>query len=1073
MRKKITALVLLMALALTACQKDRAGTQQEQKQEASEPEISIVVNTEHTEDTQGDEKMIAEVLAGMTLEQKVSQLVMPAIRTWGTDENAVPVTELNDALKDAIKTYQFGGIILFAQNTADAAQTAQLTTAIQEANAAGDATCALFIGVDQEGGMVARIGDGTQMPGNMALGATGDPSYARKAAGIIGEELSCMGLNVDFAPVLDVNSNPSNPVIGIRSFSDDPKVVAAFGKEYLAGLHEQKVIGAIKHFPGHGDTDTDSHSGLPSIDKSHEELRKLEWIPYQECLGDADMVMTAHIEFPQIEQETSVSKETGEEIFLPATLSQTMITDILREELGFEGVVVSDALEMKAISEHFDKTDAAKRMILAGVDLQLMPVSMRDEQEIAEMGAYLNSIVEAVRSGEIPQEQIDASVTRILRLKQKYGLLSKEAMGAAVSEGIASVGSRQHHKAEWEIASAAVTMPKCEGHVLPLAAGSETVVLIPDESQTLSVAYAAEKLQRDGILPSAGLIRAVCYAKRNASEAADLIGNAQNVIGIFALRSQKELDPKSEAGAGSAFLDAAILAAHAKGLPFVLISAQLPYDIARFGDADAILACYNAKGMEELPAEGKKNKQYGPNLPAAIYALYSDRMPTGALPVSVPKLADDYSYSDEILYGNGFGIKEQQTDASRVILGDERFDAYIPDLAGKRVALFSNQTGIVGDEILTGGSDSEGEDPSLIPFGQDAQGNPVSYGQHILDALLEHDVQVSLIFSPEHGFRGNADAGATVNDSADIKTGIAIRSLYGSAKTPSAADMERFDTLVVDLQDVGLRYYTYYLTLYDLMEACAKYGKEIVILDRPNPNGFYVDGPILKESFSSGVGKLPIPVVYGLTLGELAGMINGEGWLSSGKNACRLKVIPCKNYTHKTQTSLIKNPSPNLKDMRSIYLYASTCYFENTACSVGRGTAFPFEAYGSPYLKDASADLFSFTPMSMEGAKNPPFLGQTCYGRDLREIPLSQICAGKIDLTYLIEAYRELQRVHPEIDFFGKPDGNGRYWIDLLMGTDSVRKMITDGKSAEEIRDSWADDVASFLEQRKPYLLYE
>lgn len=257
--------------------------------------------------------------------------------------------------------------------------------------------------------------------------------------------------------------------------------------------------------------------------------------------------------------------------------------------------------------------------------------------------------------------------------------------------------------------------------------------------------------------------------------------------------------------------------------------------------------------------------------------------------------------------------------ASRVILGDEQFDAYLPLLAGKRVAIFSNHTGIVGDETSGIGALPEVADASLIHFGVDASGNAITYGQHILDALIERGVNVTAIFSPEHGFRGTADAGASVDDSVDEKTGVPILSLYGGSDThsPSEESMAQFDVLVVDMQDVGLRYYTYYISMYYLMDACASEGKAFIILDRPNPNGFYVDGPILREAFKSNVGQLPIPVVYGMTWGELARMINGEGWLSAGRNACDLTVISCQNYTHQTKTSIIRNPSPNIKDMRS------------------------------------------------------------------------------------------------------------------------------------------------------------
>ena len=416
---------------------------------------------------------------------------------------------------------------------------------------------------------------------------------------------------------------------------------------------------------------------------------------------------------------------------------------------------------------------------------------------------------------------------------------------------------------------------------------------------------------------------------------------------------------------------------------------------------------------------------------------------------------------------------DQQAE-TRVVLGDERFDVYLPLLEGKRVALFSNHTGIVGDQTSFSETDREQqENADLIPFGYDGEGKEITYGQHILDALIERGVNVTAIFSPEHGFRGTADAGASIDDSVDAETGVPILSLYHEdTHYPSKENMDTFDVLVVDMQDVGLRYYTYYISMYYLMDACAAHNKEMILLDRPNPNGFYVDGPILKEEYRSGVGQLPIPVVYGMTWGELAQMINGEGWLEAGKDACRLTVIPCKNYTHSTRTDLIRRPSPNIKDMRAVYLYASTCFFENTFVSVGRGTDKPFEIYGSPYLGEEKY-TYSFTPQSIEGATNPPFLGQTCRGRDLQSVPLEQIWEEGINLNYLIDAYNDFHAAHPDMDFFDNSKQLGHYWIDLLSGSDDLRKQIVAGKSAEEIKASWQSDIEAFKKQRRPYLLYE
>lgn len=414
-----------------------------------------------------------------------------------------------------------------------------------------------------------------------------------------------------------------------------------------------------------------------------------------------------------------------------------------------------------------------------------------------------------------------------------------------------------------------------------------------------------------------------------------------------------------------------------------------------------------------------------------------------------------------------------RTYSRRVVLGDERFEEYQPLLQGKRVAVFSNQTGIVGDKV-TGSKLADAlaeyggcfprkrvDEISLIPFTEPSvSGGKIEYGQHIVDALIEKGVDVKAIFSPEHGFRGNADAGEHVSSSVDEKTGVEILSLYEKgSRIPSKEKTDKFDVLVIDIQDVGLRYYTYYITMHHLMEACARDGKQVVILDRPNPNGFYVDGPVLDMRFKSGVGWLPITTVHGMTLGELALMINGEKWLENG--TCDLTVIPCLNYTHNTRYSLILPPSPNIKDMRAVYLYSSTCYFEGTVVSLGRGTQFPFETYGHPAMTGYS---FSFVPRSIPGAKSPQFLDEECHGVDLRRKPLRDIWAEKINLEYVIDAYRNLNMGDK---FFGKNN-----FFELLAGVDWFRSMIENGSSAAGISARWASDVENFKSRRAPYLLY-
>ncbi len=366
---------------------------------------------------------------------------------------------------------------------------------------------------------------------------------------------------------------------------------------------------------------------------------------------------------------------------------------------------------------------------------------------------------------------------------------------------------------------------------------------------------------------------------------------------------------------------------------------------------------------------------------------------------------------------------------NNVKMGAEQPDKYLPLLKNKRVAVMANQTSMLGDK-------------------------------HLVDFLYAQKQNVVGIFSPEHGFRGTADAGEHVSSSVDKKTGIPIWSLYGSGSgKPAAEQMKKFDILVFDLQDVGLRFYTYYASMARLMDACAEHGKKMIILDRPNPNGFYVDGPILNMKHKSGVGWLPIPVVHGMTLGELALMINGEKWLSQGRT-CDIKVIPCENYTHQTRYELPIAPSPNLPNIHSIYLYPSTCLFEGTVVSLGRGTSFPFQAYGHPKFKGSD---FSFTPRSVPGAKNPPLLNQKCYGVDLRNLTNEYIWENGFDLSYVIDAYKNLKMGDKFFTSF----------FEKLVGVDYIRQDIMAGKSAKEIKEKWFCDVLKFKQQRRAYLLYE
>ncbi|MBW7867289.1 MAG: DUF1343 domain-containing protein [Brumimicrobium sp.] len=332
---------------------------------------------------------------------------------------------------------------------------------------------------------------------------------------------------------------------------------------------------------------------------------------------------------------------------------------------------------------------------------------------------------------------------------------------------------------------------------------------------------------------------------------------------------------------------------------------------------------------------------------------------------------------------------------------------------------------------------------------------------HLVDTLLSLKVNIIKVFSPEHGFRGIADAGEKVSSDKDDKTGLPIISLYGNNKKPTAEQLKGIDILLFDLQDVGVRFYTYISTMHYVMEAAAENNVSVVILDRPNPNGSYMDGPIRQKGFESFIGVDPIPVVHGMTVGELAMMMNGERWLKDGVQ-CNLTVIPCLNYHRDMRYSLPVPPSPNLRSDESIKLYPSLCFFEGTVLSVGRGTETPFEIYGHPGLKGKDGYTYSFTPVASFGSKQPLLENQLCYGENLHDYANdNQI--HQLELKWLINAYKALNMKN-----FFKPKT-----FDILAGTDELRKQIESGLSEEEIRASWKEGLEEFAKQREKYLLYK
>jgi uncharacterized protein YbbC (DUF1343 family) len=370
-----------------------------------------------------------------------------------------------------------------------------------------------------------------------------------------------------------------------------------------------------------------------------------------------------------------------------------------------------------------------------------------------------------------------------------------------------------------------------------------------------------------------------------------------------------------------------------------------------------------------------------------------------------------------------YGIKKSP------VPGAGRPDLYLPLITGKQIAVVANQTSMTGDV-------------------------------HLVDFLLSKGIDVKKIFTPEHGFRGVADAGESISNGKDPVTGLMVISLYGTHHKPSPEELAGIDIVIFDIQDVGVRFYTYISTLHYVMEACAENNIRSIVLDRPNPNGFYCDGNIPDTAFNSFVCMHPVPIVYGMTIGEYALMINGENWLKGGVK-CDLEVIKCKYYTYKSFYELPVKPSPNLPNQTSVYLYPSICFFEGTNISLGRGTPFPFQVYGSPLLPDKG---FSFIPESTEGARNPILMGVKCYGTDLRNAIKDKIVPSpKVNLEWMIDGYRD----YPQKDKFFIP------YFDVLAGGPLLREQIQKGMTADQIRESWKEGLDKFRKIRAKYLLYK
>ncbi|MEE0082359.1 MAG: glycoside hydrolase family 3 protein [Catenibacterium mitsuokai] len=611
---------------------------------------------------------VDQLLSNMSTRQKITQMLMVDFRYWdedlsdGAQTTGHEFTKMNDQVRKIVEDYDFGALIYFAQNIQETEQSYNLSMAMQKA-ATKDGGIPLLISADQEGGNVYRLGSGTALPGNMALGATHNTEYAKKAGQIIGSELSSIGINTNLAPVVDVNNNANNPVIGLRSYSDDADLVGNMASATIAGLKDYNVIGCAKHFPGHGDTATDSHYGLPIVNKSKSELLNNELKPYKIAINQGiEMIMTAHILYPQLDNTTVVSEKTGNEEKKPATMSKAIITDLLKGEMGFKGVVSTDAMNMKAIADTFGESQAVKLAIEAGADLICMPTVLYNQEDVKKLDTIIDYVEDAVKKGEISESRLDDGCRRILTVKENRGILDWKESDFSLNKALSTVGSATNRATEREIAAAAVTVVKNENNTLPVVVkeNQKILMLCPYDNERAQMIMAYNRAKEAGLIPDSAEVKVVRY---NGSNMDAVKGNIDWADTVFV---NSEISAASRFSSNHwlySYVEGIVDYTHEKGKKSIVMSVDKPYDVQMYANADAILAVYGCKGSSVDVTEAivggvtSSKAAYGPNIIAGIEVALGTFGAQGTLPVNIPVYDKTAKlYTDTIKYKRGYGI---------------------------------------------------------------------------------------------------------------------------------------------------------------------------------------------------------------------------------------------------------------------------------------------------------------------------------------------------------------------------------------------------------------------------------
>ncbi len=592
-----------------------------------------------------------KILQRLSLREKIGQMLMFDFRKWQNADEAKQsdYTVMSEEVRGIIQRNKLGNVILFAENFANVEQITKLNHEFQASIENG---IPMLIGVDQEGGRVVRMSHGCSLPGNMAIAASSDVKNSYIAGKIIADELAAVGINTDFAPSLDINNNPNNPVINVRSFSSNQYTTAEYGGAMISGMQSAGVCPCAKHFPGHGNTDVDSHIGLPSIASTYEELKEFELVPFVEAIKQGcPMIMSAHIQVPNVEKTTVISKQDKREMTLPATLSKRFLTDILRDELGFKGVLITDSMQMQAISSHIGSEEANVIAINAGVDILLMCTALRSLKDEAKLKAIIDNIENAVNDGRIPMTRIDQSVMRILTLKQSLGLFDAENKpeNELVENALKVVGCKTNRTEEQRISAEAITVLNNNG-VLPITtAGKKTLLLAAYANKVNGFKVAINRTKTD--------IDYSTYIYNGKTELTDdvktMIDDCDNLL--LLTETEANMD---NANWYIAFPKAVYDYAKQTGKKIVVISAFMPYDVGLYKDAEGLVLAYCAKGVPASVVDNLDDTvAYGANVPAAFGVVFGKKACKGRLTIDIPQMLSNGKFDlTKTVFKSGSGI---------------------------------------------------------------------------------------------------------------------------------------------------------------------------------------------------------------------------------------------------------------------------------------------------------------------------------------------------------------------------------------------------------------------------------